>query len=595
MAWLIYFFEEPISIHLGTWFSVGDIQVNYGLLLDSLSMVVMVPVGIVTLSVLIYAIDYMRYDPNRNRFYIILSVFAIFMTVLVISDNYIMMFIGWEFVGVVSYLLISFWNTRIAAMKSALSAILLNRMGDTLFVICIGTMLSYFHAVDFETIELITPHTDTYILNLIAIMLLIAATAKSAQLGLHGWLLSAMEGWAKRALFKFHYMREHPNTIWSSLFLYNIYLLLFFMSSEKSKLSLISINTLLKYGQHSGNLNMGSSETLRETFNNAQSKLLGMSGIAGHYQHCLLYLNKLNTSSIKNNNIIINHNTQPIISSKDIPNFQLGIEHPYLVKDNPYKSKDFIYWLIGFTEGDGSFIINTIKNRNNKYLEFKITQSSNDAQILFYIKKSLGIGTVSKQDKNNNTHHYRVRDKNGLLKIINLFNGNLYLNKTQNRFKEFVKIYNITYKTNIEILECPPLAGIPASREFNNNNPTLDNAWLAGFTDAEGCFTLSYLKNKYISIRYILSQKNEDIFMNKLALLLDGKTYTLNCGTTNMTVNYLKLVKIIKYFNKYSLKTKKLIIYKNWLDVYYSVKNKEHKDPNKINNILLKIYKKYKI
>lgn len=605
MAWLIYFFEEPISIHLGTWFSVGDIQVNYGLLLDSLSMVVMVPVGIVTLSVLIYAIDYMRYDPNRNRFYIILSVFAIFMTVLVISDNYIMMFIGWEFVGVVSYLLISFWNTRIAAMKSALSAILLNRMGDTLFVICIGTMLSYFHAVDFETIELITPHTDTYILNLIAIMLLIAATAKSAQLGLHGWLLSAMEGWAKRALFKFHYMREHPNTIWSSLFIYNI--LLYFMSSEKSKLSLININSLLKYGQHSGNLNKGSSETLRETFNNAQLNLLGIFDYFEYYLHCLLYLkprfvgisavggHKLNTSFIKNsfykdengnnmsNNIINNNNIQSIKSSKDISNFQLDIEHPYFVKNNPYKSKDFIYWLIGFTEGDGSFIINTIKDRKNKYLEFKITQSSNDAQILFYIKKYLGVGTVSKQDKNNNTHHYRVRDKNGLLKIINIFNGNLYLNKTQNRFKEFVKIYNITYKTNIEILE------------FNNKNPTLDNAWLAGFTDAEGCFTLSYLKNKYISIRYILSQKNEDIFMNKLALLLGGKTYTLKCGTTNMTVNYLKLIKIIKYLNKYSLKTKKLIIYKNWLDVYYSVKNKEHKNPNKINNILLKIYKKYKI
>ena len=393
-----------------------------------------------------------------------------------------------------SYLLISFWNTRIAAMKSALSAILLNRMGDTLFVICIGTMLSYFHAVDFETIELITPHTDTYILNLIAIMLLIAATAKSAQLGLHGWLLSAMEGWAKRALFKFHYMREHPNSIWSSLFIFNIYLFLYFMSSEKSKLSLININTLLKYGQHSGNLNKGSSETLRETFNNIQSKLLNMFGFAEHYQHCLLYLNILNTSSINNpthksgndnntsNNIIINNNTQSIISNKDISNSQLNIEHPYLVKDNPYKSKDFIYWLIGFTEGNGSFIINTIKNKSHalgrdtapsvehKYLEFKITQSSNDAQILFYIKKSLGIGTVSKQDKNNNIHHYRVRDKNGLLKIINLFNNNLYLNKTQNKFKEFVKIYNITYKTNIEILECPPLAGIPASRELAWSN-----------------------------------------------------------------------------------------------------------------------------
>jgi len=637
MAWLIYFFEEPISIHLGTWFSVGDIQVNYGLLLDSLSMVVMVPVGIVTLSVLIYAIDYMRYDPNRNRFYIILSVFAIFMTVLVISDNYIMMFIGWEFVGVISYLLISFWNTRIAAMKSALSAILLNRMGDTLFVICIGTMLSYFHAVDFETIELITPHTDTYILNLIAIMLLIAATAKSAQLGLHGWLLSAMEGWAKRALFKFHYMREHPNSIWSSLILYaspkvrhphatrRDYIYIFYMSSEKSKLSL---NTLLhvgilKYGQHSGNLIKGSSETLRETFNNVLSFRQGMLGFAGHYQHCLLYsinLNKIYTSYIYNmptysgyphfagfiiNNILQgdtqlkvinnsihkvghgasapNKNIIPIIPHKEIPNFQLGIEHPFFVKNNPYESKDFIYWLIGFTEGDGSFIIKTFKNKNNKYLEFKITQSSNDAQILFYIKKCLGIGTVSKQDKKNNTHHYRVRDKNGLLNIINIFNGNLYLNKSQNKFKEFVKIYNETYKTNIEILE------------FNKNEPTLDNAWLAGFTDAEGCFTLSYLKNKYVSIRYILSQKNEDLFMNKLALLLEGKTYTLKCGTTNMTVNYLKLIKIIKYINKYSLKTKKLIIYQNWLDVYYSVKNKEHKDPNKIKNILNKIYKKYKI
>lgn len=194
MSWLTFFYEEPVLIHLGTWISVGDIQINYGLLLDSLSMTVMVPVGIVTLCVLFYALDYMKHDPNRNRFYIILSVFAIFMTILVISENYVMMFIGWEFVGVISYLLISYWNTRIAAMKSALSAILLNRMGDTLFVICIGCMLSFFHAVDFETIELISPHVDTLLLNSLAIMLLVAATAKSAQLGLHGWLLSAMEG-----------------------------------------------------------------------------------------------------------------------------------------------------------------------------------------------------------------------------------------------------------------------------------------------------------------------------------------------------------------------------------------------------------------
>nr|QMQ98366.1 Nad5 [Metschnikowia proteae] len=191
---LTYIYEETLHMKLGSWMSMGNININYGILLDPLSMMVMVPVGLVTMAVTFYAMDYMKFDPNRNRFYIILSIFAIFMTVLVISDNYVMMFMGWEFVGVISYLLISFWNTRLAAMKSALSAILLNRMGDALFVIFMGSILSTYHSVDFNTIELLTPHTNTTLLNLLAIMTLIAATAKSAQLGLHSWLTSAMEG-----------------------------------------------------------------------------------------------------------------------------------------------------------------------------------------------------------------------------------------------------------------------------------------------------------------------------------------------------------------------------------------------------------------
>lgn len=192
--YLYFIYEEATLINLGTWLTIGNLDIKYGLLLDSLSLSVMVPVGIVTLCVLLYAIEYMAHDPNRNRFYIILSVFAIFMTILVVSENYLMMFIGWEFVGVVSYLLISFWNTRVMAMKSALSAILLNRMGDTFFVICLGTLIINFNALDFDTIELMAPHMNTNLLNFIAVMLLVAATAKSAQLGLHAWLLSAMEG-----------------------------------------------------------------------------------------------------------------------------------------------------------------------------------------------------------------------------------------------------------------------------------------------------------------------------------------------------------------------------------------------------------------
>ena len=157
-------------------------------------MTVIVPVGIVSLAVIFYAIDYMRSDPNRNTFYIILSIFAIFMTILVMSDNYLMMFIGWEFVGVISYLLIGFWNTRITAMKSALSAILLNRIGDTFYMITLGILLSIYHALDFDTISLLAPHSNTTILNILGLLLLLAATAKSAQLGLHSWLLLAMEG-----------------------------------------------------------------------------------------------------------------------------------------------------------------------------------------------------------------------------------------------------------------------------------------------------------------------------------------------------------------------------------------------------------------
>lgn len=194
MNYFYYIHEEAINITLGNWLNLGDLIVPYGLSLDSLAMTVLVPVGIITLCVLAYALAYMAHDPNRNRFYIILSIFALFMTILVVADNFLMLFIGWEFVGVISYLLISFWSTRITAMKSALSAILLNRMGDTFFVIALGLIINYYRAVDFDTITLLSPYMSTLLLNILALLLTLAATAKSAQLGLHAWLLLAMEG-----------------------------------------------------------------------------------------------------------------------------------------------------------------------------------------------------------------------------------------------------------------------------------------------------------------------------------------------------------------------------------------------------------------
>jgi hypothetical protein len=225
--------------------------------------------------------------------------------------------------------------------------------------------------------------------------------------------------------------------------------------------------------------------------------------------------------------------------------------------------KDFREWLIGFTEGNGSFIVNKMG-----YLEFKITQTSADAQVLFFIKKQLGFGSVRVQDKLNNTHHFRVRDKDGLFKIIEIFNGRLFLKKRQMQFANWVSAYNRIYGTNILIIT-------------NNLEISLNDGWLCGFTDAEGCFNISIVKRseKYtqVFVRYILSQKYEKEFLDKIAFLLKGSVSFLKSydGYT-MTVNLLNLSRIILYFKKFRLRTRKRIIFVRWLKVYEIVKNKEH-------------------
>jgi hypothetical protein len=235
-------------------------------------------------------------------------------------------------------------------------------------------------------------------------------------------------------------------------------------------------------------------------------------------------------------------------------------------------NSDFKYWFIGFTEGDGSFIIN-----KNGYLEFKVTQSSIDAQILFYIKKELGFGSVSVQDKKNKTHHFRVRDQKGILKLIHIFNGNLLTERKNNQFKLWLEAFNKAYNMDIKLIQ-------------NSNSPTLDNAWLSGFSDSEGCFTISVIKRSetynQVHVRYILSQKGELELMSKIAEMLNGKVSHLKSyNGYNMTVNLSKLSKVISYFNRYSLKTKKYIDYFNWLKAYKLVINKDHFNEDGLNRV----------
>ena len=135
-------------------------------------------------------------DAHLTRFFSLLSLFTFFMFILVASDNFLVLFVGWEGIGICSFLLISFWQTRIAATQSALKAIVLNRLGDTSFIAAVSLLFLIFKSVDFAVIFQLIPFVaHSYFsflifnfsyLEVISILLVIAGVGKSAQLGLHG-------------------------------------------------------------------------------------------------------------------------------------------------------------------------------------------------------------------------------------------------------------------------------------------------------------------------------------------------------------------------------------------------------------------------
>ena len=195
---------SPCYIELLPWFQTEMFVESWGFLFDSLTVIMCVVVTFVSSLVHIYSISYMGEDPHLPRFMSYLSVFTFFMLMLVTSDNFIQMFFGWEGVGVASYLLINFWYTRLQANKSAIKAMLVNRVGD--FGLALGIMAVFhtFKAVDFATVfacasqfanhSSVFFHLEVHTLTMISLLLFVGAIGKSAQLGLHTWLPDAMEG-----------------------------------------------------------------------------------------------------------------------------------------------------------------------------------------------------------------------------------------------------------------------------------------------------------------------------------------------------------------------------------------------------------------
>ncbi len=194
-----------VNQNVYTWMVSGDINLNVGFMVDSLTLVMMSVVTFVSLMVHIYTIGYMHDDPGYQRFFAYISLFTFAMLMLVMSNNFLQLFFGWEAVGLVSYLLIGFWFKKESAIFANMKAFLVNRVGDFGFLLGIAAVMMSFGTLDYaevfaqlpqfadKTIS-IFPGVEWSLMTFIAICLFIGAMGKSAQAPLHVWLPDSMEG-----------------------------------------------------------------------------------------------------------------------------------------------------------------------------------------------------------------------------------------------------------------------------------------------------------------------------------------------------------------------------------------------------------------
>ncbi|MDR1355882.1 MAG: NADH-quinone oxidoreductase subunit L [Propionibacteriaceae bacterium] len=184
---------EPITVQLYTWLSIGDAEVTVSLLIDQLSILFALLVAGIGTLVAIYSVGYLSDEPERRRFFGLLNLFIAAMLLLVLADNYVLLFVGWEAVGLVSYLLIGFWQEKEVAANAAKKAFVMNRVADLGLLSAIAVLLTQIGTVRFTAVAEQLGAVGGSWAGVVGFALLLAACAKSAQVPLQSWLLDAME------------------------------------------------------------------------------------------------------------------------------------------------------------------------------------------------------------------------------------------------------------------------------------------------------------------------------------------------------------------------------------------------------------------
>ena len=186
--------ERTVEQTLFTWVFVGDFQADMAFQLDQLSMVFVLLITIVGALIHVYSLGYMAHDPDRRKFFGYLNLFVAAMLLLVLANNYLLVYVGWEGVGLASFLLIGFWQAKPSAAAAAKKAFIINRVGDVGLSLAIMLMFVTFGSVSFDDVFRSTSEASEGTLTAIGLLLLLAAAGKSAQFPLQAWLLDAMEG-----------------------------------------------------------------------------------------------------------------------------------------------------------------------------------------------------------------------------------------------------------------------------------------------------------------------------------------------------------------------------------------------------------------
>jgi NADH-quinone oxidoreductase subunit L len=186
--------QRSIDLHLFDWVSAGSFKVSAGMLLDPLSLAFVLLVTFVGSLIHVYSVAYMEHDPDRRRFFAFLNLFVASMLLLVLADSYLLLYVGWEGVGLASYLLIGFWNYNPNYAAAAKKAFILNRIGDVGLSLAIMAMFAGFGSVSFANVFANANKGSEGLLTFIGLMLLLGACGKSAQFPLQSWLGDAMAG-----------------------------------------------------------------------------------------------------------------------------------------------------------------------------------------------------------------------------------------------------------------------------------------------------------------------------------------------------------------------------------------------------------------